>query len=182
MNQNAYRTIERGGVFVTFALSVFLHFYNGTEDFSALSILFCAANDSIWEHIKTIVLPTALWALIELMLIKMPFRRFFVAKVFSLYLCSFLSLLFFYIYSLFCDKNYLVANIVFSFIAISFCTIVANKLINTENIEQYFHLCVALLMLLFVMFFCFTISPPHIDIFKDPLTGLYSLDKVNGIT
>ena len=50
-----------------------------------IGVMFGSVNDSIWEIEKTLLFPYLLWAGIELLCIKIPFRKFIVAKAVSLW-------------------------------------------------------------------------------------------------
>lgn len=178
MNQKLYKTLEIIGFFFTYLLAVFLHFAYDLSDGSVLSILFGAVNESVWEHIKIFSVGFMLWSVITLLWARPPFCKFVVAKTLSLYFLILSIILFFYTYNLFTDGPILALDIISSIVFVALAKYLSYKLTTEDNnLKDYFAVAVMLLMMFFVMFFSFTVFPPQIDLFKDPITGTYGIPK-----
>lgn len=178
MSDKKLKIAEIIGIPVIYLIAVVLHFVYDFTDGSVLSILFGAVNESVWEHIKIFAVGYISWAIVELMWLKPSFKKFVVAKTVSLYFLCLAIIVFFYTYNLFTPQPVLWLDITSSFVFVVLSQLISYKLITSEKrIYEYFYIAVALLMMFFVMFFSFTVYPPKIDLFKDPLTGNYGIVK-----
>ena len=176
MSDKKLKIAEIIGIPVIYLIAVVLHFVYDFTDGSVLSILFGAVNESVWEHIKIFAVGYISWAIVELMWLKPSFKKFVVAKTISLYFLCLAIIVFFYTYNLFTPQPVLWLDITSSFVFVVLSQFISYKLITSEKkIYEYFYIAVALLMMFFVMFFSFTVYPPRIDLFKDPLTGNYGI-------
>lgn len=176
MNTKKFRIFEIIGAVVIYLIATVLHFVYDLSEGSALSILFGAVNESVWEHVKIFAVGFTVWALIELLWLKPPFKKFVTAKVLSLYFLSISIIVFFYIYNLFTSEPLLWLDISSSIVFVILSQYISYKLIVNENsIADYFSVALMLLMLFYLMFFSFTLFPPKIDLFRDPVTGMYGI-------
>ena len=176
MNERKFKTLEIVGVVVIYLIATFLHFVYDLSGGSTLSILFGAVNESVWEHIKIFAVGYVVWALIEILWVKPPFKKFVTAKTVSLYFLSISIIVFFYTYNLFTEEPILIVDLLSSFVFVALSQYISFRLTVSDNeIEDYFAVAVLLLMTYFVMFFSFTVFPPKVDLFKDPVTGMYGI-------
>lgn len=176
MNERKFRILEIVGIAIIYLIATFLHFVYDLSGGSTLSILFGSVNESVWEHIKIFAVGYVVWALIEILWIKPPFKKFVTAKTVSLYFLSISIIVFFYTYNLFTEEPILIVDLLSSFVFVALSQYISYRLTVSDNkIADYFAVAVALLMTYFVMFFSFTVYPPKIDLFKDPVTGMYGI-------
>ncbi len=168
------------GIPVVFLTAIFLHFVYRLSDGAVWSILVGSVNESVWEHTKIFTLPYVIYAIWEFMVIKLPFKRFVVAKVIGLYTIIILIIVLFYTYVGITFKNELSMDVVIAFIAVTIAFVLSYiLLINFESIGSGFNFAVLLLTLFLVMYLLFTIKPPHADIFLDPRTFSYGVPYSN---
>ena len=92
---------EIGGIFFVLVISLFLQNLYALSGNALLSVLFGSANDSIWETLKTLLLPFILWSALELMCLKPRFHKFAAAKIITLYLTGVLYIALCLLFSLF---------------------------------------------------------------------------------
>ncbi|MEE0264599.1 MAG: DUF6512 family protein [Acutalibacteraceae bacterium] len=174
------KRLEIWGVFFVFISGTLLHFFYQWSNGSALAVLFGAVNESVWEHIKIFAVPYVVWSIMELAFSIPYFRQFVVAKVFGLYLLTALIISFFYLYTTILGTHILIVDIISVFIWIAAAHFFSYRVTTSEKDLRYlFPLCLGLLFLFMVMFFCFTAAPPHIELFKDPITGMYGIIPEN---
>ena len=76
---------EIAGILFIVIMSVFMQNLLELSGHTLIGIMFGSVNDSIWEIEKTLLFPYLLWAGIELLCVKVPFRKFIVAKAISLW-------------------------------------------------------------------------------------------------
>lgn len=177
MNRKKFFFSEAAGVAVVYLAATLLHFIVPLCGKTALTILFGAVNESVWEHVKIFAAGYVLWAALELLWCKVPFRQFFVAKVFSLYLLSGLIIGFFYLYTAFTGKSIPAADIIVSLVFVAAAQVLSYRLtVGEVDIRRFFHEAAMLLMLYFLMFFSFTIFPPACSLFQDPVSSGYGIN------
>ena len=88
--------------------------------------------------------------------------------------------MFFYTYTFFTKKPILVVDLIASFIFTILSQYLSYRLTTSDaKTESYFSVSAMLLLLYFIMFFSFTLFPPKIDLFKDPVTGLFGIIRDN---
>lgn len=176
MNIRTFRILEIIGFPIIYLVAVMLHFVFDLTNGSALSIIFGAVNESVWEHVKIFAAGYVTWAIFELLWVKPPVKKFVVAKTISLYSLSVSIIVFFYTYTFFTKSAYLIADIVASVIFVMLSQYLSYTLTTKDNnIKEYFSVASMMLMIYFLMFFSFTLFPPKINLFKDPLTGMYGI-------
>lgn len=180
MNKKLYRTLSVIGVPVIYLIATALHFFYDLSNGSVLSILFSAVNESVWEHVKIFAVGFVIWTFVELLWTKPPFKKFITAKTLSLYFLSLSIIVFFYSYTTVVGEPILAVDLISSFIFVVLTQYISYRLVVSDNnISDYFAVAIMLLMLFFVMFFSFTLFPPKIDLFKDPVTGMYGIINEN---
>jgi len=176
MNNSKFKKLEIIGVFFIFLCASLLHFIYNWSGKNVVGILFGAVNESVWEHVKIFALPYVAWGVIELAFSISYFKQFIVAKVFGLYLQSGLIISFFYLYTSILGKSILWIDILSAFVWVCIAQLFSYRLTTNEKDVRYlFPFALGLLFLFGAMYFCFTAVPPHIDLFKDPITGLYGI-------
>lgn len=180
MNKKLYRTLSIVGVPVIYLIASALHFFYDLSNGSVLSILFSSVNESVWEHVKIFAVGFVIWSFIELFWAKPPFKKFITAKTLSLYFLSLSIIVFFYSYTTVVKEPILAVDLISSFIFVALAQYISFRLVTSDNsLGDYFAVALMLIMLYFVMFFSFTLFPPKIDLFKDPVTGMYGIINEN---
>lgn len=166
-----------GAVFVSIA-AVILHFLYEWSGNEIWSTLFSAVNESVWEHMKIFSVPYVIWAFVELCWVRLPFKKFVSAKVLSLYFMLIAIPAFFYTYTGIFGRSVALIDILsgFAFTVMTFI-LSYRMIVEMPCIEKYFKLSLFLLALYYVMISFFTYSPPRWGIFKDPVSGMYGLDR-----
>ncbi|MBQ1991306.1 MAG: hypothetical protein II233_00825 [Clostridia bacterium] len=177
---NRLKRLEIVGVFFVFISGTLLHFLYDWSDGSMLGVLFGSVNESVWEHIKIFAMPYIVWSVIELACSIPYFRQFIVAKVLGLYLLCGLITGFFYLYTMILGRHVLFIDITSVFMWIAIAHIFSYRATTSyKDLRHLFPLCLGLLFLFLAMYFSFTAVPPHIELFKDPVTGMYGIIPEN---
>lgn len=177
---NRLKRLETVGVFFVFICGTLLHFLYDWSNGSMLGVLFGSVNESVWEHIKIFAMPYIVWGVIELAFSIPYFRQFVVAKVLGLYLLCGLIIGFFYLYTMILGKHVLFIDIISVFLWIAIAHIFSYRATTSyKDLRHLFPLCLGLLFLFSAMYFSFTAVPPHIELFKDPVTGMYGIIPEN---
>ncbi|MCH5201952.1 MAG: hypothetical protein J1F17_01990 [Oscillospiraceae bacterium] len=176
MNIKFYRNLEIVGVFLVFGLSVLFHFIYDLTDGSVFSILFGAVNESVWENTKIFLIAYSIWAVVELLVSNVHFKKFVVSKVLGVYFMGGIIIIVNYIITLFSEEPACAVHIVLGFLAVVFSQLLSYKLVTgSKDMGEYFVPSLFLLGLFLVAFFSFTVFPPHLGIFRDDTTGFYGI-------
>ncbi len=176
MKENLFKRMEILGVLVSFILACVLHFTYDWSNGAMWSILFGAVNESVWEHLKIITMPYVLWAFLEIAFAKPYFKQFVISKIFGIYFLGISIIIFYYSYTLIVGDNILWLDISSTILFTALAFYFSYKITTSyKNYKHFYNLALALLFLYFCMYFWFTISPPHIDLFKDSVTSEYGI-------
>ncbi len=179
--QQKLRNLEIIGTLLIFLSGILLHFLYDITQKSVVGILFGCVNESIWEHSKVFALALCVWTIIELACSVPYFRQFIVAKVFSLYLQCTVIITGIFLYQNITEKIIPLSKVgIISFFAVVISQFTAYKFtISEKDIRELFPLALGFLFLFFIIFFCFSVVPPHMVVFKDPLTQIYGIIPKN---
>ncbi len=176
------RKLNYLGTVICFLLSSLLHFSYKLSSGAVWSILFAAANESIWEHIKILTLPYFIWSFIEISLFRIPIKKFIVAKTAGIYSIMFFTIVFFEAYTNLIGKSIVLVDILSAFAWIAVAFFISYKiLISSDKVCQWSTIAAFMLILYIVMFMTFTINPPKIFLFLDPVTNTYGIPRISNV-
>ncbi|MEM2962023.1 MAG: DUF6512 family protein [Candidatus Bathyarchaeia archaeon] len=173
--------LEISGVFFIIILGSALHFTFELSGRNPIVGVFSAVNESVWEHLKLSFWPALTYAAIEYRLIRREAGNFLPAKTLGIYLMPLIIVSLFYLYTAFMEEN-LVLDILIFVIAVIIGQLASYKLlIRGEKSEIYARISVVALILLALLFVIFTFYPPHLPVFRDPVSGNYGITKYSVI-
>lgn len=176
MNKELFKKLEIVGVLVVFLAGTLLHFVYEWSGGSAAAVLFGAVNESVWEHVKIFTMPYVVWGIIELAAAMPYFKQFIVAKVAGLYALGILTIVFFYVYTGIVGHSILWLDILSIFVWIAVSFFISYKITYySKDLRFLFPLAVVMLLLFGAMYFSFTAAPPRLELFRDPVTGMYGV-------
>ena len=153
-----------------------LHFtysISGNNNFIAL---FSSINESTWEHLKLLFFPMLLTTIIGYNSIYKSSCCFLCARAFGIFISISFTIIFFYTYSGILGKNIPLIDISSFFLSViigeyTSCILIKNSIACDKKAACIF------LFILTICFFLFTFYPPHIGLFKDPVSGTYGIEK-----
>lgn len=136
---------------------------------------FAAVNESTWEHLKLVIMPTFLWLIVEYHFYYDNLNLFF-ARFISLLVMLLIIPLIFYSYTHFTKKPILFIDICSFIFSIVVGQLVFCKLINI-NISSLFlkHIGIIGLLLIFFAYIMNTYAPQKNFLYKDPITKKYGV-------
>ncbi len=168
--------LEIAGIFFTLIMSVFLQNLHSLCERELIGVMFGSVNDSIWETAKTILLPYLLWGMIELLSIRLPFKKFAVSKIITLYYLGISYILICLIFSFFEPSSAGLPEFAAAIICISTASYLSFRLPFSDFKLELLFAPAFFMLLLFIALFCsLTPFPPHIYIFMDRATNLYGI-------
>ena len=164
------------GVTFTAVLGTILHFlfqWTNLTIFAPIS----AVNESTWEHMKLVFIPSIIFALIQSFIIKDEYY-FWLIKLISILLGTFLLPILFYTLSGIFGHLPAVVNIAIFFVAI-FIEYLTELFLFDRLYCKYSlkWLSISILLMFLILFVIFTFYPPKIPLFLDPVTNSYGIAK-----
>ena len=138
---------------------------------------FSGVNESTWEHMKILFWPAFLYALLQSFFFR-DREDFWCVKLRGILLGLLLVPVLFYIYNGVIGQSPDWINIAIFFVSAAAAYIHETKLFRAEKSKCLTpKLALAALWGIAILFAVFTFATPELDIFKDPLTGSYGIQK-----
>jgi len=167
---------ELAGIVFIVIIGTMLHFTFELSGNQPVVGVFSAVNESVWEHLKLGFWPALVWALIEYRYIKKSVNNFFFAKTVGIYLIPIVIPILFYSYTAVLGESVLVIDILTFVVAVIVGQLVSYKLLTYEELPDMLNkISLIALVMLGVAFVLFTFYPPHLPLFRDPVTGEYGI-------
>ena len=164
------------GFIFTGILGTLLHFLFDLTGGNVVAALFSAVNESIWEHMKLLYYPMALFALVEFWFWGRETPGFWQTKLRGILLGLTLIPVLYYTYTGILGKSADWFNIAIFFIAAGLAFWWETKQFQKEEhplLPSW--VAVWILVLIAMLFSVLTFLPPRIPFFADPLTGTYGI-------
>lgn len=170
---------EIGGFFLTGALGTLLHFVYDWFDENRFLAAFSAVNESTWEHMKLLFVPCLLVALVEFFAFSDAFRNFLACKAAAILLgLAGIPVLF---YTLTGCLGTLPdwANITIFFVADALVCFAGYRMLTRGAMRGGAMQLVGAVLLwaLLCAFVLCTYRTPHLQLFRDPVSGCYGMQR-----
>ena len=163
-----------GFIFVSVVGSLCHFLYRWSGNCLAVGLL-CPVNESIWEHIKLLYFPYLLWGIIEYFILG-RMKGVLPSKLVGAFVGMLFIPVFYYTYTGIFGKSIEFLNILSFFIGVMLAFIVDYLFIKSGRFEKNSNtaaiICFIAVALLFVLF---TLAPPFIPLFRDPVTFTYGI-------
>lgn len=157
-------------------LGIFLHFTFEWSNNNVLVGTFSAINESTWEHLKLIFFPMLITLVMGYFYKGKNISNYLCAKVIGIILAIIFTIIFFYTYTGVIGRNFAIVDISSFFIAVVLGQYVAYKKMQSKFYCNNL-MAIMLLLILYLCFCIFTFFPPHIGLFRDPITGMFGIPK-----
>jgi len=172
MNGRTVLKWEAAGAFFIIVLGTLLHFCFEWSGGFAPCALFCAVNESVWEHLKLAFWPGLFFALLEFVLWGYKAANFIVAKAVSIYLMPVAIAVFFYGYTAISGTHLLILDILIFVISVLLGQLTSYCIIKSiKNYSKFNKAALLLLAALTLAFSLLTYFAPDFELFIDPRTG-----------
>jgi hypothetical protein len=167
---------EIAGIIFIVVLGTVLHFVFEWSGRAIPVAPIAAVNESVWEHLKLGFWPALVYAAWEYSRFGKSAKNFYLAKTLGIYLIPITIVVLFYSYTAILGHDLLIADILIFVVAVIIGQLVSYKLLMVsplpEKINRFAPIALAVLGILFVLF---TFYPPHLPLFRDPVTGGYGI-------
>ncbi len=164
------------GFIFTGIIGTLLHFLYNWSNQNFLIALFSAINESIWEHMKLLFFSMFLFAIIESHFFDKSYKNFWCSKLMGILVGILLIPIFYYTYTGIFGVSIDWINITIFFLCSAITYLLETQLLKQHticNISPQTALII-LCFLAFIFVIC-TFMPPHIPLFKDPVTKSYGI-------
>ena len=152
-----------------------LHFVFGWSGEWRPLALIAAVNESVWEHLKLGFWPALFYFIVEYRYIRKSTNNFLIAKAIGIYLIPVTITALFYLYTAFVE-DMLVADLITFALAVVIGQLVSYRILTARPLPAWTNrLGLLLLVLLTLAFGALTYYPPHLLIFRDPISGGYGI-------
>ena len=152
-------------------LGIILHFTYGWSRDNKLVGIFSAVNESTWEHLKLIFYPMIITTIVGNYIFG---EKVICAKTVGVITAMLFTVIVFYTYTGVIGTNYAVINIAIFVLAVILGEYVTYRLYK-KDIQNNSSTCTIILMILLILFIIFTFNAPEINLFKDPIAGVYGI-------
>lgn len=174
-----FKILSVVGFFVISIIGTLLHF---TYEFSNQNLLvatFSAVNESVWEHLKIAIMPTFLWTIVELFILKYRPDNLWYSLILKVSTIMLSIIILFNISVLLLGSHNPIISVAIFYIAIMLGQIVGIKILYSKKIDvKIEELSKYLVLTIFLLFVFFTFLPPKANIFKDEVTQTYGVFKL----
>ncbi|MCJ7687852.1 MAG: DUF6512 family protein [Clostridiaceae bacterium] len=166
------------GIPILFFIGSFMHFL---YDFTGANVIIgtiAPMNESVWEHLKMVLLPVILWWTIYYLAVgkinNIDKNKWFTGALVSLLTALITIPLLFYFYTSAFGVELLVVDILLLFLALLF-----GQLAGLHFYKYYVGInsiiSISIFVLLIFLFILFTFYPPHLPLFRDSNTLKYGI-------
>ncbi len=156
---------------VSIILGTLLHFAFEFAGRSTIVGAFAPVNESIWEHLKLVLIPSIIMSIPEYLIFGKAYKGYFGAKGFATLIGMLFVLCGYYTYSGIVGTNYFLCDIILFILATGLTSILTYLFLTKCNFgERESIIGIMLITSLMIMFMYFTFDPPMIELFRDPLS------------
>ena len=166
-------------ILFTWILGTLLHFTYEWYGENTVVGVFSAVNESTWEHLKLSFFPMLLFSLIEGIFLYKSTHNYIEAKAIALFLSILLITSIFYTYTGILGTHFAVIDIFIFIVSVLLAEWIAYKIMIRDEETTVFSkiLSMLIILLLLICFLTFTFKTPHVQLFEDPITKEYGIQK-----
>ena len=168
---------ELAGFLLTSAVGSLLHFVYEWSGGSLAAAVISAVNESTWEHMKLLFAPIFLFSVVQACVLGKDYPNFLAVRAVSILVGLLLIPVLYYTYTGVWGQMRDWANIAVFFLAALGAFLLDFYLLRRNRLSAPWQQVLGLIVL-WALAFCFvwcTFRPPHIALWRDPLTGTYGI-------
>lgn len=173
---NKLRHWEISGFIFVVIFGTMLHFFYKWTGNNLIAGFFSPVNESIWEHLKLLFFPALLFSIVEYFVIGKNYKNFITSKSFGIMLGVLAIIATICTYQGIIGKDFLLADILVFVFGVGVTYVYSwMKLNKAQGSKKAQSIGLILIMLLGMSFIWFTMYPPHIALFFDPIAKKYGI-------
>lgn len=152
------------------------HFVYAWSDNNIIVGLFTPVNESTWEHLKLLITPLVALSFIEYPLLGRRYNNFFYYKSIGMLVGIAMIICGFYIYTGIIGRSFMTVDILLFYFSIFLSYRNSYRMIRLNpTYTNYNYLGVLILLFMVLLCIAFTLLPPKIQLFMDPLGKGYGV-------
>ncbi len=175
MNKKLFLTEIVGFIFVGILGTLSIYFFEWSGYSEAIGMV-APVNESCWEHLKLLFFPYLIWSAAEYFILSRADGVLFSKSVASL-IGMIMILAFFYTYTGISGESIEWLNILSFFVGAGSAFAFDYVFIKSKKFafRRYDTAGVILFTGVGILFFLFTVAPPFLPLFKDPISSAYGM-------
>jgi len=164
------------GFCVVALLGTIFHFLYEWTNGNKIIASFCAVNESVWEHSKILFFPLFFFALLQSKYTKKDYPNFWQIKLLGIVVGTLLIPILYYTTNGAIGKTPDWLNITFFFVAGGVAFALEYFLfVRFAPKPKKSWWAIVILLIISLLYVCFTYFPPKLPLFADPITNLYGI-------
>ncbi len=180
-NLVTYKKIIIIACIVSILFGVFLHFVYDLSGHNTIVGIFAPVNESVWEHLKLILIPFTAFGIAFYFYTKRKFSNLLLVTLFGNIVGMFVVTTLYYLGDAIFATDNMIYNIIIYIVGVMSSYFILYLGIYNEDFKAETKnstiVGACALALLFVIFVTNTFSPIRLDMTKDPVTKTYGIDK-----
>lgn len=164
---------------ISIILGTLLHFLYEWTGENIIIASFSAVNESVWEHLKLVFFPMLMAGIIEYFFVNKIANNYIEAKCIGIFSAICFVVVTFFTYTGIVGTNFFILDILIFIISIIIGEYIAYKLMKRKNEsnQKTRLLSIIILGFLLICFVVCTYLTPRVNLFRDPVTGNYGMQK-----
>ena len=164
---------------ISIILGTLLHFLYEWTGENIIIASFSAVNESVWEHLKLVFFPMLMAGIIEYFFVNKIANNYIEAKCIGIFSAICFVVVTFFTYTGIVGTNFFILDILIFIISIIIGEYIAYKLMKRKNESNQKTRLLSIIILVFLLI-CFVVCTyltPRVNLFRDPVTGNYGIQK-----
>lgn len=166
------------GIVAFTILGFFLHYLFTWTAGSRLIGLFAPVNESVWEHLKLGYWSVVLFSIVEFPFVKRSINNYYFSKTIGVLVLEITIVSIYYGYTYIARENIFLIDIFSYVLGATFCQYITYIFLRLKTfpvivtrISQITFISIG------ILFGLLTFYPPHLELFKDPNTKTFGINK-----
>ena len=155
-------------------LGTILHFTYEWFNYNVIVGLFSTINESVWEHLKLLFYPMFFISIIGYFKIGRKLCNYWYAQMFALIFV----VVFFYTYTGIIGRSFFLLDIASFIIGILLGEYIVYKMLKQKEMCKLEALSIITSIIILLCFLIFTIYPPILPLFEDPIYGTFGIKSI----
>lgn len=159
-------------------LGTILHFTYEWFNYNVIVGLFSTINESVWEHLKLLFYPMFFISIIGYFKIGRKLCNYWYAQMYGIVFALIFVVVFFYTYTGIIGRSFFLLDIASFIIGILWGEYIVYKMIKQKEMCNLEALSIITSIIILLCFLIFTIYPPILPLFEDPIYGTFGIKSI----
>ena len=159
-------------------LGTILHFTYEWFNYNVIVGLFSTINESVWEHLKLLFYPMFFIFIIGYFKIGRKLCNYWYAQMYGIVFALIFVVVFFYTYTGIIGRSFFLLDIASFIIGILLGEYIVYKMLKQKEMCKLEALSIITSIIILLCFLIFTIYPPILPLFEDPIYGTFGIKSI----